>query len=346
MNYVPDTPPLQWIWVRCKIPFCGHCRAVPLAPWRIRWGIENPLQLMGRHFRCGSCGRKGCEFEEPRRGTGQNGAVIGYHEAYPHGRELRINGERRWPETYPDAAQRVLAEYLARYPCGDAIRTVDAMCNLYSMTKGPQAIRDLVKTIRDLTGNLEPLPAVFPNRMAPVVRVAPDGGRELLMMRWGFPPPNIPGSKPRNPYLTNVRNSESRYWQTWLKNPGQRCLVPATSFAEPDNNQGPKTIWTWFAQNDARPLMFFAGIWREWEGDRGTKAAPNMGKHLLFSFLTTDASQDVAPVHSDATPVLLLNEDEREMWMNAPVELALTLQKPPASGALKIVAKGEKQDGG
>lgn len=218
------------------------------------------------------------------------------------------------------------------------------MCNLYSMTKSQQAIRDLVKVIRDLTGNLAPLPAIFPNRMAPVVREGEDGHRELLMMRWGFPPPNIPGSKPRNPYLTNVRKTDSRYWQTYLKKPGHRCLVPATSFAEPDNNQGPKSIWTWFAQDDSRPLMFFAGIWREWEGDRGTKAAPDVGKHLVFSFLTTDASHDVAPIHSDATPVCLFTEDEREMWMNGPMELALTLQRPPARGALKIVAAGRKED--
>ena len=70
----------------------------------------------------------------------------------------------------------------------------------------------------------------------------------------------------------------------------------------------------------------FAGIWREWEGDRGTKTIPNVGKHMVFSFLTTDASPDVAPIHPDATPVLLLDEDAREMWMNAPWELAQTLQ--------------------
>ena len=49
------------------------------------------------------------------------------------------------------------------------------MCNLYSITKGQQAIRDLVKAIRDITGNMPPLPAVFPDQMAPVVRIAPDG---------------------------------------------------------------------------------------------------------------------------------------------------------------------------
>jgi hypothetical protein len=39
------------------------------------------------------------------------------------------------------------------------------MCNLCS--KGPAAIRELAKAMRDLTGNLQPSPAVFPNRMAP-----------------------------------------------------------------------------------------------------------------------------------------------------------------------------------
>jgi len=102
------------------------------------------------------------------------------------------------------------------------------MCNLYSVTKSQQAIRDLVKAIRDITGNMPSLPGVFPDRMAPVVRAAPDGVRELLMMRWGFPPPSISGSKPRNPYLTNVRNTDSRYWRTYLKKPENRCLVPVT----------------------------------------------------------------------------------------------------------------------
>jgi len=34
------------------------------------------------------------------------------------------------------------------------------MCNLYSQTKGQQAIRDLVRATRDTTGNLAPLPGI------------------------------------------------------------------------------------------------------------------------------------------------------------------------------------------
>jgi putative SOS response-associated peptidase YedK len=105
--------------------------------------------------------------------------------------------------------------------------------------------------------------------------------------------------------------------------------VPVISFAEPDNNQGPKSVWTWFAGDQTRPLTFFVGIWRESEGDGGTKAAPLSGTHLVYSFLTTDASPDVAPIHPDATPVLLLEEEARETWMNAPWEIARELQRPP-----------------
>ena len=43
-------------------------------------------------------------------------------------------------------------------------------------------------------------------------------------------------------------------------------------------------------------------------------------------------------------PVLLLDEGAREMCMNAPVEMALSLQRPPPAGALKIVATDTKQD--
>ena len=90
--------------------------------------------------------------------------------------------------------------------------------------------------------------------------------------------------------------------------------------------------------------MFFAGIWREWEGDRGTKSVPDVGTHLVFSFLTTDASPDVAPIHPDATPVLLLEEGARDRWMTAPWEIARELQKPPPAGTVRVVSAGQKED--
>ena len=66
------------------------------------------------------------------------------------------------------------------------------MCNLYSLTKGQQAIREFTRAMRDSTGNLPPLPGIFPDTMAPVVRTAPDVERELCLMRWGMPGPTSP----------------------------------------------------------------------------------------------------------------------------------------------------------
>ncbi len=56
------------------------------------------------------------------------------------------------------------------------------MCNLYSMTKGQQAIREIAGAMRDRTGNLPPCPAVFPDRTAPIVRNGLEG-RELTLAR-------------------------------------------------------------------------------------------------------------------------------------------------------------------
>jgi hypothetical protein len=53
------------------------------------------------------------------------------------------------------------------------------MCNLYSITKGQAAIGAFTRAMRDRTGNLPPMPGVFPDYAAPIVRNAPDGVREL-----------------------------------------------------------------------------------------------------------------------------------------------------------------------
>jgi putative SOS response-associated peptidase YedK len=95
------------------------------------------------------------------------------------------------------------------------------MCNLYSMTTNQAAIINLFRVMNQYVGNLPPMPGVFPDCPAPVVRNAIDG-REMVMMRWGMPPPPRAGSFP----VTNVRNTSSPHWRGWL-GPENRCLVPA-----------------------------------------------------------------------------------------------------------------------
>jgi putative SOS response-associated peptidase YedK len=90
---------------------------------------------------------------------------------------------------------------------------------------------------------------------------------------------------------------------------------------------------------------FFAGIWTTWRGKRGTKANPIEGEHQLFGFLTTDANAEVGAIHPKAMPVILTQTDQVEAWLTLPIAEALQMQKPLPDGALKIVARGEKEDG-
>jgi putative SOS response-associated peptidase YedK len=59
---------------------------------------------------------------------------------------------------------------------------------LYSITKAQDAMRSLFRIRRDLTGNLPPMPGIFPDYPAPIVRIA-EGERELAVARWGLPSP-------------------------------------------------------------------------------------------------------------------------------------------------------------
>jgi putative SOS response-associated peptidase YedK len=213
------------------------------------------------------------------------------------------------------------------------------LCNLYSLTKGQAAIRDLFRARHDRAGNLPLMPGIFPDQTAPIVRNDIDGERELVMARWGMPgPPQYGGT-----LVTNIRNLDSPHWRGWLGR-HNRCLVPATSFCEYAETKPRKTP-IWFALDEDRPLLAFAGLWTRWRGVRGSKGAPIHGDHELFGFLTTEANAIVAPIHPKAMPVILTTPEEADLWLEGETLDALKLQRPLRDNALRIVARGEKEDG-
>jgi putative SOS response-associated peptidase YedK len=57
------------------------------------------------------------------------------------------------------------------------------VCNLYSITTNQAAIIALFRVMNRYVGNLPPMPGVFPDYPAPVVRNA-GTEREMVMMRW------------------------------------------------------------------------------------------------------------------------------------------------------------------
>lgn len=245
------------------------------------------------------------------------------------------------------------------------------MCNLYSMTTNVQAIREFVRTSRQWRenqnlGNFAPMPAIFPDQLAPIVRNTEDGV-ELAMVRWGMPTSSrelFEAAKRRaqkirqkegrdldkdefNALLrmepdrgvTNIRNTSSKHWERWL-DVRFRCVVPFNSFSEFKADAGGDL---WFAFDASRPLAFFAGIWApQWTSVRKIREGEITTD--LFAFLTTEANAEVKPIHPQAMPVILTTPEEVTIWLTAPWEEAKKLQRPLPNGLLTIVSRGFKED--
>jgi putative SOS response-associated peptidase YedK len=99
-----------------------------------------------------------------------------------------------------------------------------------------------------------------------------------------------------------------------------------------------------FALDETQPLACFARIWTRWTSVRKVKEGETTND--LFGFLTTEPNREVGAIHPKAMPVILTSRKEIDLWMTAPAEDALKLQRPLADSALMIVARGKKEDEG
>lgn len=166
------------------------------------------------------------------------------------------------------------------------------MCNLYSITTNQAAISALFRVVNRYVGNLAPMPGVFPDYKAPIVRNGA-GGRELVTARWGMPSSQhalVEDTKKRAAKLeakgkpvdlkqllrmepdggtTNIRNVKSKHWTRWLA-AENRCVVPLNSFSEFNKAEGGDI---WFALDETRPLACFAGIWTNWKRNQTIASA-------------------------------------------------------------------------
>ncbi|BCK76196.1 DUF159 family protein [Acetobacter aceti NBRC 14818] len=193
----------------------------------------------------------------------------------------------------------------------------------------------IARVMIDHIGNLQPLPEVWPNTMAPIIRNA-EGGRELVMARWGMPtPPGMLKGRKVDRGITNIRHMESSWWRRW-EGVEHRCLVPLTAFAEPEHLPEGGSRQVWFARADGEPLAFFAGLWCRWTSVR--KLADGETTNNLYGFLTTEANREVGAIHPWAMPVILTQQEDMDLWMTAPAPEALQVQQALPDGALIAIA--------
>jgi putative SOS response-associated peptidase YedK len=215
------------------------------------------------------------------------------------------------------------------------------MCNLYSITAARDAVLSLFRVGHNRAAAFEPLAAIFPGHLAPVVRLAEDGARELEAMSWGVVLPQE-GRAPRR--VTNARDDklDSRFWRPSFER--RRCLVPATAFAEPHDGRKPAT-WHWFALagSEPRPPFAFAGLWQSWRGPVRKDGPPV--DIAVYSFMTTLPNALTAGINHERSPVILAGEADFEAWLHGDEATVRALLRPFAAERMRIVQEGfEKKD--
>jgi putative SOS response-associated peptidase YedK len=211
------------------------------------------------------------------------------------------------------------------------------VCNLYSQTKDRMTVMMRFKLKENRTAWFEPKASIFPGYEAPVVRVGPDGERELERMVWGFvrrPPGRAPSR------VSNVRDDTilgNRFWTASFRE--RRALVPFSSYCEPI---GKPASWIWHAlasTAEARPLGAFPGIWKDYTGP--VRKDGETVTQRVFSFLTTSPNSLPAAQEHGRMPVLLTREDEFEQWLHGSEEEAMRLARPFPAEDMRIVQEGQ-----
>lgn len=107
---------------------------------------------------------------------------------------------------------------------------------------------------------------VFPQRPGAFIRAARDSAepaRELVIGQWGLVP--WFAKSPKLAYSTcNARSEEmankATFKDSWRH--GRRCIIPASSFDEPNWESG-RNVWWRFRRVDGEPWGL-AGLWNTW----------------------------------------------------------------------------------
>ena len=174
---------------------------------------------------------------------------------------------------------------------------------------------------------------IYPRYQGPFIRAArhsTEYARELVVGQWSLVP--WFAKTPKLPYPTcNARSEEmankASYKQPWAR--GQRCVVPAESFFEPNWETGKHVTWR-FHRADGTPWGL-AGLWNTWlDKESGevvesyTLLTLNADEHPLMKRMHK-ADPKRPPEQQDKRSVVPIEAVDVDTWLAAPVAQASQL---------------------
>jgi putative SOS response-associated peptidase YedK len=188
------------------------------------------------------------------------------------------------------------------------------MCGRFTLITPAEVVAEQFQLIE--VPSLSPRYNVAPTQPVAAVRPSPgNGGRELVLLRWGLVPfwakdPAI-GSR-----MINARS------ETVAQKPAfraafrrRRCLVPADGFYEWQRQEQGKQPF-YIRLDDEKPFAF-AGLWEHWEG-------PDEATIDSCTVLTTEPNDLIRLLHN-RMPVILAPKDY-DLWLDPGVQEAELLQ--------------------
>lgn len=203
------------------------------------------------------------------------------------------------------------------------------MCNLYGSTK-EEGVRKFWRPSNALAW---PGGVVAPRKPGAFIRRARDDAgysRELVVGRWGL----IPWfSKTADiKFSTNNARSEELASKASFKDPwarGQRCIIPADWFDEP-NWEGGKNVWWRFRRADGEPWGL-AGLWNTWTDKASgeivesyTMLTINADSHPLMRRMHKPDPQ-LGPHEQDKRSVIAIEPSDVDPWLTGTVQQAQQL---------------------
>ena len=201
------------------------------------------------------------------------------------------------------------------------------MCGRFTMSIDSEDLRTQL-ALGQMPLDWEKRYNIAPSQDVPTVPFAES--RDVVWMKWGLVPfwakdPSI-GYKMINARAETVAEKPS--YRSSFRN--KRCLILADGFYE-WRKAGRLLIPFYFQLEGGEPFAF-AGLWDDWE-NKGVSSLPGLPGLTTCTLITTDANEDVKPVHP-RMPVIL-TKDTMWDWLNEnnPVAL-LNLLKPLPDGSL------------